>query len=275
MMGVPARKSLPTWYLLATNDEAIPPEAEAQFAKDIGATSSKFPRATSPDSKRKPSVAVSCRVATAGGKQEGMSLRTAFTEMFSIAHPVASAPMGGSAGEVLAAVVSNGGGLGLVGGGRGEIDWLDRELALVTDRTDKPWGVGFPSWSVDPGIVEWALERRPAIMLSFGDPGPLAERVKRAGVKLVIQVTNLEEARTALDAGADIVIAQGTEAGGHGGGRATLPFVPAVVDERRPNPVERARGWWSDRWRVARRLERPEGWSRMPAVRCAWKRQRR
>jgi nitronate monooxygenase len=172
-----------------------------------------------------------------------MSLRTAFTEMFSIGHPVASAPMGGSAGGVLAAAVSNGGGLGLVGGGRGEIDWLDRELALVADLTDKPWGVGFLSWSVDPGIVEWALERRPdAIMLSFGDPGPLAEPVKRAGVKLIIQVTNLEEARTALDAGADIVIAQGTEAGGHGGGRATLPFVPAVVDLAAPVPVLAAGG---------------------------------
>jgi nitronate monooxygenase len=79
--------------------------------------------------------------------------------------------------------VSNGGGLGLVEGGRGDWQWLDRELAVVVERTDKPWGVGFLSWSVDASVVRRALEYGAhAVMLSFGDPRPLAEPVLEAGV---------------------------------------------------------------------------------------------
>jgi nitronate monooxygenase len=172
-----------------------------------------------------------------------MSLQTAFTALFHLEHPIALAPMGGSAGGALAAAVSNGGGLGLVGGGRGEDAWLQRELAIVRERTAKPWGVGFLSWSVDVGTVEAALEHRPhAVMLSFGDPHPLAERVRRSGVKLIVQVTDLDEAKDALDVGADVIVAQGAEAGGHGGRRGTLPFVPVVVDMAAPTPVLAAGG---------------------------------
>lgn len=71
-----------------------------------------------------------------------MALSTAFPEMLGVRHPVASAPMGGSAGGALAGAVSLGGGLGLVGGGSGDRDWLARELPLAA-RTGKPWGVGF------------------------------------------------------------------------------------------------------------------------------------
>src|SRR5258706_480541 len=104
-----------------------------------------------------------------------MVLQTAFTRTLSVEHPIASAPMGGSAGGALAAAVSNGGGLGLVGGGRGERDWLGRELALVTSRTTRPWGVGFLSWAVDRDTVAWTLDRQPAaVMFAFGDPTPFA-----------------------------------------------------------------------------------------------------
>ncbi len=71
-----------------------------------------------------------------------MSFSTAFTRALALRHPIALAPMGGSAGGALAAAVSNSGGLGLVGGGRGEPDWLARELAIVTERSTGPWGVG-------------------------------------------------------------------------------------------------------------------------------------
>lgn len=172
-----------------------------------------------------------------------MALRTTFTDLMAIEAPVALAPMGGSAGGVLAAAVSNGGGLGLVGGGRGERDWLERELAIVAERTTRPWGVGFLSWSASRHVVEFALEHRPqAVMLSFGDPRPLAEPVIEAGVRLIVQVTDLDEARMALDVGADVLVAQGSEAGGHGGGRATLPFVPIVVDLAGATPVLAAGG---------------------------------
>jgi nitronate monooxygenase len=172
-----------------------------------------------------------------------MPLRTSLTRLFSIEHPVVLAPMGGASGGALAAAVSNGGGLGLVGGGRGDPGWLDRELAIAAGQTGRPWGVGFLSWAVAPDTIERALEHRPhAVMLSFGDPRRLAELVKQAGVPLIVQVTDLDEARQALEIGADVIVAQGAEAGGHGGKRATLPFVPVVADLAAPAPVLAAGG---------------------------------
>lgn len=172
-----------------------------------------------------------------------MGLGTAFTKLLAVRHPIALAPMGGSAGGTLAAAVSNGGALGLVGGGRGDHDWLDRELALVTGQTNRPWGVGFLTWAVRPETIARALDHGPvAVMLSFGDPSQLASLIRDAGVLLIVQVTDLEEAQRALDAGADVIVAQGTEAGGHGGRRATLPLVPAVVDLVAPVPVLAAGG---------------------------------
>lgn len=174
-----------------------------------------------------------------------MTLRTPFTEYFGVRHPIALAPMGFSAGGALAAAVSNGGGLGLLGAGRGDRDWLARELPIVAEGTAKPWGVGFQSWSADVGLVEFALAYRPrAVMLSFGDPGPFIEPIRQAGAALIIQVTDLDEASQALDAGADVIVAQGTEAGGHSGGRGrpTLPFVPIVADLAAPTPVLAAGG---------------------------------
>src|SRR5215475_14435245 len=175
----------------------------------------------------------------------GMGLSTAFTRLFGVEYPIALAPMGGSAGGALAAAVSNGGGLGLLGGGNGDWDWLARELPVVADATSGPWGVGFQSWAVDVGTVERALKFTPrAVMLSFGDPRPFTRPIRRAGAALILQVTDVDEARQAVDAGADVIVAQGTEAGGHGArrGRSTLPFVPIVVDLAAPVPVLAAGG---------------------------------
>ncbi|WP_329423733.1 nitronate monooxygenase [Streptosporangium sp. NBC_01495] len=174
-----------------------------------------------------------------------MALSTAFTELFGVQHPIALAPMGGSAGGALAAAVSRGGGLGLLGSGDGDRDWLAREVPIVAGSTGKPWGVGFLTWAIDVGAVEYALEYDPAaVMLSFGDPSPFADRVREAGAALIIQVTTLDEARQAVDLGADVIVAQGTESGGHGAryGRSTLPFVPVVVDLAAPVPVLAAGG---------------------------------
>lgn len=174
-----------------------------------------------------------------------MTLSTAFTKLFGVRHPVASAPMGGSAGGALTAAVSRGGGLGLLGSANGERGWLERELAVLGENTTKPWGIGFLTWQIDVDAVEHALEHRPAaVMLSFGDPSPFTERIRRAGTPLIIQVTDLEEARRAVDLGADVIVAQGSESGGHGArhGRSTLPFVPVVVDLAAPVPVLAAGG---------------------------------
>jgi nitronate monooxygenase len=174
-----------------------------------------------------------------------VTLRTAFTDLFSVDYPVALAPMGGYAGGALAAAVSQGGGLGLVGGGRGHPDWLDRELGIVADRTTRPWGIGFLSWAADVAVVERALTRHPsAVMLSFGDPTPFVRPVREAGALLIIQVTDLAEARQAMELDADVIVAQGAEAGGHGGkpGRSTFSFVPVVADLAAPTPVLAAGG---------------------------------
>ena len=179
-----------------------------------------------------------------GGDNAAMALlSTEFTRLFGVRHPIALAPMGGSAGGALAAAVTRGGGLGLVGGG--DREWFDRELPIVAAGAGGPWGVGFLTWAITPGVVEHALAYGPAaVMLSFGDPGPFVETVREAGAAVIIQVTDLEEARQAVDLGADVIVAQGTEAGGHGArrGRSTLPFVPVVVDLAGPVPVLAAGG---------------------------------
>jgi nitronate monooxygenase len=172
-----------------------------------------------------------------------MALRSALTDMFGIEHPVVLAPMGGVAGGLLTAAVSEGGGLGMIGAGGGEPNWLARECDLVRANTEKPWGIGLVTWAVDADTIDRVLAQRPAaIMLSFGDPTPYAEAVRGAGIPLMVQVTSLADARRALAIGADVVVAQGAEAGGHGEGRATLPFVPAVVDVAGKTPVLAAGG---------------------------------
>ena len=170
-------------------------------------------------------------------------ITTQLTRMFSLQFPIVLGPMGGVAGGRLAAAVSNAGGLGLVGGGYGDPAWLDTELALVRQLTDKPWGVGLISWSCQRDIVDRVLSHRPhAVLLSFGDPRPHGSVVKAAGCRLICQVQDLAGAARAREAGADLIVAQGTEAGGHAGARATLPLVPAVIDAVDPIPVLAAGG---------------------------------
>lgn len=168
---------------------------------------------------------------------------TPLTELFELEHPVVLGPMGGVAGGRLAAAVSNAGGLGLVGGGYGDLDWLKTELAIVKATTQRPWGVGLITWSIGKGVLEFVLDAKPnAVMLSFGDPRLHAAAIKAAGCKLICQVQDVAGALLAKEAGADIIVAQGTEAGGHGGGRSTFPLVPAVVDAVAPIPVVAAGG---------------------------------
>jgi nitronate monooxygenase len=172
-----------------------------------------------------------------------MPIRTALTEALGLDVPVVLAPMGRVAGGRLAAAVSNAGGLGLVGGAYGDPEWLHRELSLVRAETDRPWGVGLITWYASREVVELALNYHPAVfLLSFGDVRPYADVIKAAGCTLLCQVQEVEAAREAVAAGADFVVAQGSEAGGHGAVRATLPLVPAVVDAVAPAPVLAAGG---------------------------------
>ena len=158
------------------------------------------------------------------------------TRLLEIRHPILLAPMDVVSGSRLTAAVSLAGGFGILGGGYGEKTWLERELAQLNQLLaagSVPFGVGFITWSLakQPDLLDIALRARPrAVMLSFGDPTPFAPSIKQAGAFLICQVQSEGMAEEALAAGADVLVAQGTEAGGHGADRSTLDIVPAVVD---------------------------------------------
>jgi nitronate monooxygenase len=159
-----------------------------------------------------------------------MPLTTRLTRALGIAHPIISAPMAFAAGGRLAAAVSGAGALGLIGGGYGDKDWLEAEFRNSGNATV---GCGFITWSLkkQPQLLDTALAHSPrAIFLSFGDPEPFARQVKDSGAKLICQVQTRRDAERAIDCGADIVVAQGSEAGGHGEIRATMTLVPEVAD---------------------------------------------
>ena len=159
-----------------------------------------------------------------------MPIATRLTRRFDLRHPVILAPMALAGGGRLAAAVSGAGGLGLIGGGYADPDWLQAEYEAAGNASV---GCGFITWKLAerPASLDLALSRAPrAIFLSFGDPAIFAPKIHDAGIPLICQVQTLEDARAALDAGAAVVVAQGTEAGGHGARRATLTLVPEVAD---------------------------------------------
>jgi nitronate monooxygenase len=161
-----------------------------------------------------------------------MPIDTPLTALLGIRHPIVLAPMDLVAGARLTEAVSAAGGFGILGGGYGDRAWLERETAKLASCA-VPFGIGFITWSMArrPEVLDVALGASPrAIMLSFGDPKPFAPRIRAAGALLICQVQDEEMARQAMEAGADILVAQGTEAGGHGASRTTLDVVPAVVD---------------------------------------------
>ena len=160
-----------------------------------------------------------------------MLLQTRLTEALDIKNPVVLAPMDYVSDASLAAAVSGAGGLGLIGGGYGDRQWLIDQF----DRVEPGMvGCGFITWALckEPELLDIALERKPkAIFLSFGDPSPYVAKIRDAGVPLICQVHNVEQARKALELGVDALSAQGAEAGGHGlGTRSTFTLVPEVAD---------------------------------------------
>ncbi len=176
-------------------------------------------------------------------------LKTRLTESFGLNHPIISAPMAFAAGGRLAAAVSASGALGLIGGGYGDADWLAKEFRTADNQSI---GCGFITWSLrkQPALLDLALASKPkAILLSFGDPVPLADRIKQRGVKLICQIQTRRDAERALACEADVIVAQGTEAGGHGEKRATFTLVPEVADliaKERPETLLCAAGGVGD-----------------------------
>jgi nitronate monooxygenase len=171
------------------------------------------------------------------------TLETALTRLLGIQHPILLAPMGSAAGGKLAAAVTHAGGLGMLGSGYADEKAVRRELS---EAGNARVGIGFILWALDknPAALDVALEAKPAaVMLSFGDPSPYTDRIKAAGSRIICQVQTLEQAKQAAGAGADIIIAQGRDAGGHSGTtRGTIGLVPAVVDAVGSIPVVAAGG---------------------------------
>lgn len=171
-----------------------------------------------------------------------MTIRNRLTQTLGIEHPILLAPMDAVSGGRLAAAVSHAGGLGLIGGGYGDAGWIEREWANAGNARV---GCGFITWSLAkrPDALDVVLARAPAaVMLSFGDPRPFAPAVRAAGAKLICQVQTLAQAREAAAAGTDVIVAQGTEAGGHGQSEPLFTLLPQVVDACPDIPVVAAGG---------------------------------
>jgi nitronate monooxygenase len=169
-------------------------------------------------------------------------LRTRITDLFGIDYPVMSAPMAMHSGGGLAAAVSKAGGLGSFGAihqTKGA-DWVRAEIAHIRSQTDRPFGVGFitaylPMFEQHFEVV--LEEQAPVIALSFGGPQPWLERAKKSGARVMCQVQSLQHAREAVEGGADIIVAQGNEAGGHTGTMNLLPLLVSIIDRYPGVPV--------------------------------------
>ena len=169
-------------------------------------------------------------------------LTTRLTEQFGLRRPIVLAPMvAGTTSGHLAAAVSDAGGLGLFGGiHAGGAKWVREHINLVRARANARWGIGFITWMIpnfEANFQACLDERVPIIAFSFGDPRHYMARAKAMGAKVLCQVQTIETARMVLDAGADVLVAQGNEAGGHTGQLGTLPFLAQVLEMAGNTPV--------------------------------------
>ena len=174
-------------------------------------------------------------------------MRTRFTELFGLRYPIISAPMAMHSGARLAAAVSEGGGLGSFGAMNFDqgADWVRAQMDAVRAQTERPFAVGFITHLIGlmPQIFDVVIDDPPSVIaFSFDDPRPWIDRAKATGATIMCQVQTMELAQVAVDAGADILVAQGTDAGGHTGIEAGLPFLSRVVDTYPDMPVLAAGG---------------------------------
>ncbi len=173
-------------------------------------------------------------------------LTTELTRRLAIDHPIIQAGMGDAAGRDLTAAVSNAGGLGTIGTIGRTPDSTAEEVVATRALTSRPFAVNVFCFDWAPfaaGILDAAIEAgAPAITLSFGDPGEKLARCKAAGVVASVQVQHLEGLRTAIEGGADFIIVQGNEGGGHTGFRGTLNFVAQALDMAGDIPIVAAGG---------------------------------
>ncbi len=170
-------------------------------------------------------------------------LHTAVCHLLRIAIPILQAGMARYTTPELVAAVSNAGGLGIIGGLGRTPDELRREIHAVRELTDRPFGVNHVVCQLDQAAVQVTLAQRvPILSLAWGRAAELTYQAHEAGLKVVHMVTTPEEAGLVASDGADVIVAQGTEGGGHVGSMSTLPLVPLVVDVVGGVPVLAAGG---------------------------------
>jgi len=173
-----------------------------------------------------------------------MRLHTPLCDLLGIESPIFCAPMGFVSGPELAAAVSEAGGMGLMSFSRNPPDLLRRDINSMRASTGRPFGVNMllPA-KVSEHVAVCVEERVPLLSLFWGDAAPFVKPAHDAGLKVVHQVGSVSEAKEAVRAGVDIIIAQGVEAGGHVRGEvSTFTLVPRVVDAVSPVPVIAAGG---------------------------------
>jgi len=153
-------------------------------------------------------------------------------ELLGIRYPVIQGGMAWVATWELSSAVSNAGGLGIIGVGGADTDWVAEQIRQMKAHTDRPFGVNLMLMNPQADEIAELLaeEQIPVITTGAGNPGRYMARWKEAGAKVIPVVASVALARMMEKAGADAVIAEGTESGGHIGAATTMTLVPQVVD---------------------------------------------
>ena len=166
------------------------------------------------------------------GRHDDRVIRTPLTRWFDLTTPIIGAPMAGVSGGALARAVSLGGGLGMIGiSGLATAEFVAEQCAIPAE-ADVSFGVGLMVWVLDdrPDLLEATIAAGPSLVsVSFGDPAPYVGPLHDAGIAVAAQVNTTDDVRRAEDAAVDVVVVQGTEAGGHTGQRAMLPLLQEAV----------------------------------------------
>ncbi|MDP2730026.1 MAG: nitronate monooxygenase [Dehalococcoidales bacterium] len=159
-------------------------------------------------------------------------LKTAITELFGIKYPIIQGGLAHLGTAELVSAVSNAGGLGIIGSGYYEPDWVRHQINLTREQTNKPFGVNIHLASpFVKSVIQVVFEERVTIVTTGGgNPEACLPEFKKAGIKVMPVVGSVALARRLEKAGADAVVAEGMESGGSIGDTATIVLVPQVVD---------------------------------------------
>jgi enoyl-[acyl-carrier protein] reductase II len=169
--------------------------------------------------------------------------RTVVCDLLGIEHPIMQGSLGPWTTAELPAAVSSAGGLGSVGTALLDRDRVSALIRRVRELTDRPFAVNFTARPFVEDVFAAALDESPAVVsYALGDPQGLVDRAHDAGALFVQQVHTVDQAHAAADRGADVIIAQGSEAGGFGGTVGALALLPQVADAVAPVPVLAAGG---------------------------------